>query len=73
MVGVTVNPNYWKALLGIKFFEVRKYGEKDWNLVSQKLYFMNQNSHKIYRCAKQCRQHWNCYLNPNLKKGPWTK
>ena len=34
---------------------------------------MNPNPYKIYRCPKQCREHWNCYLNPNLKKGPWTK
>lgn len=27
---------------------------------------------KAYRCPKQCREHWNCYLNPNLKKGPWS-
>jgi hypothetical protein len=26
----------------------------------------------VYRSAKQCREHWNCYLNPQLKKGPWT-
>jgi hypothetical protein len=27
---------------------------------------------KIFRSAKQCREHWNCYLNPTLKKGPWS-
>lgn len=27
---------------------------------------------KIFRSAKQCREHWNCYLNPTLKKGPWN-
>ena len=24
------------------------------------------------RTAKQCRERWNIYLNPNLNKGPWT-
>jgi hypothetical protein len=23
--------------------------------------------------AKQCRERWNNYLDPNLNKGPWTK
>jgi hypothetical protein len=35
------------------------------------LYFLNQSENKIFRNAKQCKEHWNCYLNPNLKKGPW--
>jgi hypothetical protein len=44
---------------------------KDWKAVSQKLYKLNTAEDKIFRNAKQCREHWNCYLNPNLKKGPW--
>jgi hypothetical protein len=44
---------------------------KDWKLISQRLYFLSERTDKIYRNAKQCREHWNCYLNPNLKKGPW--
>ena len=32
---------------------------------------MNENSNRIFRNAKQCREHWSCYLNPKLKKGPW--
>ena len=51
----------------------RKHGEGDWSLIAQKLYYANTSCHKIYRCPKQCREHWNCYLNPNLKKGPWSK
>jgi len=30
-------------------------------------------SNKIYRNPKQCREHWNCYLDPNIKKGFWEK
>jgi myb proto-oncogene protein len=56
-----------------EFCYFRKYGEKDWQLISQKLYYLNLSNQKIYRCPKQCREHWNCYLNPKLKKGPWSK
>lgn len=27
----------------------------------------------MFRKAKQCREHWSCYLNPVLKKGPWEE
>lgn len=54
-----------------KGFEGKNKDAKDWKLISQKLYFLNKRSDKIFRNAKQCREHWNCYLNPNLKKGPW--
>jgi hypothetical protein len=40
-------------------------------VISHKLYFLSGRKEKIYRNAKQCREHWNCYLNPSLKKGPW--
>jgi hypothetical protein len=32
---------------------------------------MNKDPKKIFRNAKQCKEHWTCYLNPELKKGPW--
>jgi len=32
---------------------------------------MNEERDKVFRNAKQCREHWNCFLNPALKKGPW--
>ena len=53
--------------------EFRNHGDQDWNKISQQLYLLNSNPHKIYRNAKQCREHWNCYLNPTIKKGPWSK
>lgn len=45
---------------------------KDWKEVSQELYNINEDPEKCYRNAKQCREHWTCYLSPKLKKGPWT-
>jgi hypothetical protein len=45
---------------------------KDWKDVSQELYNLNEDPKKCYRNAKQCREHWTCYLSPKLKKGPWT-
>mgnify|MGYP000888468523 CR=1 FL=1 len=44
---------------------------KDWKEISQELYRLNQDENKVYRNAKQCREHWTCYLSPHLKKGPW--
>lgn len=50
---------------------VKKHGENNWCRVSEELFLKNCLPNKIYRCPKQCREHWNCYLNPQLKKGPW--
>ena len=44
----------------------------NWKVVSERLYKANPLEGKIFRSAKQCREHWNCYLNPKLKKGPWN-
>ena len=52
---------------------VKKLGDNDWGAISQQLYYSNSSVNKTYRCPKQCREHWNCYLNPKLKKGPWSK
>jgi hypothetical protein len=46
---------------------------KDWKAISQELYYMHDDHAKCYRNAKQCREHWTCYLSPKLKKGPWTR
>ena len=43
----------------------------NWKEVSQLLYKVNESEGKVYRNAKQCREHWTCYLSPQLKKGPW--
>lgn len=42
-----------------------------WKLVSERLYERNPSKSKVFRTAKQCREHWNCFLNPNIHKGPW--
>jgi hypothetical protein len=63
--------NLLAKLVSEKGFEGKSKDSKDWKMVSQKLYFLNNRADKIFRNAKQCREHWNCYLNPNLKKGPW--
>ena len=44
---------------------------KDWKEISQELYRLNEDDGKVYRNAKQCKEHWNCHLNPELKKGLW--
>jgi len=44
----------------------------NWKLVAEKLFENNSNKNKVFRTAKQCREHWNCFLNPNIQKGPWT-
>lgn len=42
----------------------------EWKEVSQELYRLSGEG-RIFRNAKQCREHWTCYLSPQLKKGPW--
>ena len=44
----------------------------NWKLVSEKLYEKNPSRSKVFRTAKQCREHWNCFLNPTIQKGPWS-
>lgn len=44
---------------------------RDWKQISQELYGQNDDLAKVFRNAKQCREHWTCYLSPQLKKGPW--
>ncbi len=39
-----------------------------WKDVCKKLYLLNENSAKNYRTPKQCKEHWICKLNPNLKR-----
>lgn len=44
--------------------------EKDWNRISEDLYFRS-GTPRVYRLPKQCREHWSSYLVYELKKGPW--
>lgn len=44
----------------------------NWKNISEKLYENNPNKNKVFRTPKQCREHWNCFLNPAIQKGPWT-
>lgn len=37
------------------------------------MYSLNSNPDKIYRHPKQCREHYASFLDPTIKKGPWTK
>ena len=32
---------------------------------------MQNQLSKTFRSPKQCREHWTCYMDPELKKGPW--
>jgi hypothetical protein len=43
----------------------------NWKVIAEELYRVNESPNKVFRSAKQCREHWNCFLNPSLKKGPW--
>lgn len=36
------------------------------------MFINNKNENKKYRSPKQCREQWNCYINPVVKKGAWT-
>ncbi len=49
-----------------------KETQNNWKSISRVLYLQNNSDDKKYRTAKQCREQWNCYLNPSVKKGPWT-
>lgn len=53
----------------------RKHAESrnKWKYISEELYSLNPNILKIYRHPKQCREHYASFLDPQIKKGPWTK
>lgn len=51
---------------------ISQMGSLHWKLIAEKLYERNANPHKVFRTAKQCREHWNCFLNPKIQKGPWS-
>ena len=44
---------------------------RHWLKISKDLHYIQENTNKIYRTAKQCRTRWLCYINPNIKKGHW--
>ena len=54
---------------------LRKYAESrnKWKYISEDLYSLNSVAEKIYRHPKQCREHYASFLDPQIKKGPWTK
>lgn len=41
-----------------------KSTSRNWNMIAQQLGTRN---------ARQCRERWNNYLNPNLRNDPWTE
>mmetsp|Transcript_36968 Transcript_36968/g.50980 ORF Transcript_36968/g.50980 Transcript_36968/m.50980 type:complete len:604 (-) Transcript_36968:316-2127(-) len=43
---------------------VRKYGAKKWSVIAENL---------KGRIGKQCRERWHNHLNPEIKKGQWSK
>lgn len=43
---------------------VRTHGMNQWHNIS---------SHMTNRTARQCRDRWKNYLDPNLNKAPWTQ
>lgn len=44
-----------------------------WNDIAKEVFYENSNRYKVYRGGKQCRERWNCFLNPNIKKGLWSR
>ena len=48
---------------------VEQKGQANWPEISQELYLVEGK--RTFRSPKQCREHWTCYVNPNLKKGLW--
>jgi hypothetical protein len=42
---------------------VWQHGTKDWSLIASSI---------AGRIARQCRERWNNYVNPELNNGPWT-
>ncbi|KAL2329934.1 hypothetical protein Fmac_017515 [Flemingia macrophylla] len=44
---------------------VERYGEGKWHLVPQRA--------GLSRCRKSCRLRWLNYLNPNIKRGPFSE
>lgn len=59
-----------RELVEYKLILCSKLGRDNWIEISQELYLSNKQT-KIYRSPKQCREHWTCYMDPELKKGPW--
>ncbi|KAL4444739.1 hypothetical protein ABPG74_015947 [Tetrahymena malaccensis] len=46
--------------------QVQEKGKKDWVEVSTRLFY--ETNQKIYRTPKQCREHFNNYHDPDIKK-----
>ena len=43
---------------------VREYSDNDWKAIAEQM---------APRTARQCRERWTNYVNPELSKDPWTK
>lgn len=52
---------------------IRDQGQINWQVISKKLYLLNDDPDKLFRSAKHCKEHWNCFLSPLVKKGNWTQ
>jgi hypothetical protein len=59
----------------VSYSLLRKHADSrnKWKYISEELYSLNTNADKIYRHPKQCREHYASFLDPTIKKGPWTK
>jgi hypothetical protein len=57
---------------GLLAAAIRSSPRINWKTVSERLYELNTAADKVFRTAKQCREHWNCFLNPSIQKGPWS-
>ena len=43
----------------------------NWNDIAKELF--HSSSESFFRTAKQCREHWNNYLDPKVLKTRWNK
>lgn len=47
----------------------RQGSSVNWKAVAEQLYAASEE--KVFRTGKQCREHYSCFLKPNLRKGCW--
>lgn len=62
-------PKEDEELIGL----VSLYGDQNWVKISEEISKKNQNTNKLVRTARQCKERYVNYLNPNLDNKEWTR
>ena len=67
----TLTPGIWNPNEDARLIELVSVKNSKWLFIASTL---NNEIHKGYplRSGKQCKERWNNYLNPNIKRDPWT-